>query len=63
MVPSNSLPRPLRDEELLDAVQLGLARDRARRQSEMALTALRERFESLKPQGTRDHDSGRPRSP
>jgi FixJ family two-component response regulator len=43
------LTKPLRDEELLDAVQLGLARDRARRQSEMALTALRERFESLSP--------------
>jgi FixJ family two-component response regulator len=43
------LTKPLRDEELLDAVRLGLARDRARRQSEKALTALRERFGSLSP--------------
>src|ERR1700752_146803 len=41
------LTKPPRDEELLDAVRLGLARDRARRQGEMALTTLRERFESL----------------
>jgi FixJ family two-component response regulator len=43
------LTKPLRDEELLDAVQLGLARDRARRESEKALAALRERFGSLSP--------------
>ena len=43
------LTKPLRDEELLDAVQLGLARDRARRESEKALTTLRERFGSLSP--------------
>ena len=43
------LTKPLRDDELLDAVQLGLARDRARRESEKALAALRERFGSLSP--------------
>src|ERR1700752_467737 len=43
------LTKPLRDDELLDAIQLGLARDRARRESEKALTALRERFGSLSP--------------
>ena len=43
------LTKPLRDEELLDAVKLGLARDRARRESEKALSALRERFGSLSP--------------
>jgi FixJ family two-component response regulator len=43
------LTKPLRDDELLDAVQLGLARDRARRASEKAMAALRERFESLSP--------------
>jgi FixJ family two-component response regulator len=43
------LTKPLRDEELLHAVQHGLARDRARRESEKALTALRERFGSLSP--------------
>src|ERR1700754_265893 len=43
------LTKPLRDEELLEAVQLGLARDRARLESEKALTALRARFGSLSP--------------
>jgi FixJ family two-component response regulator len=43
------LTKPFCDEELLDAVQLGLARDRARRESENALVALRERFGSLSP--------------
>jgi FixJ family two-component response regulator len=43
------LTKPLCDEELLDAVQLGLARDRARRESEKTLVALRERFGSLSP--------------
>jgi FixJ family two-component response regulator len=43
------LTKPLRDEELLDAVQLGLARDRARRESQKSLAALRARFESLSP--------------
>jgi FixJ family two-component response regulator len=43
------LTKPFCDEELLDAVQLGLARDRARRESEKALVALRERFGSLSP--------------
>jgi FixJ family two-component response regulator len=41
------LTKPFRDQELLDAVQAGLARDRARRESDMALRALRERFEKL----------------
>jgi FixJ family two-component response regulator len=43
------LTKPLRDEELLDAVRIGLARDRARRESEKDLTALRKRFGSLSP--------------
>ena len=41
------LTKPFRDQELLDAVQLGLSRDRARRENEEALVALRKRFESL----------------
>jgi FixJ family two-component response regulator len=41
------LTKPFRDQDLLDAIQLGLSRDRARRENEKALTALRERFESL----------------
>ena len=43
------LTKPFRDQELLDAIQLGLSRDRSRRENEMALTALRERFASLSP--------------
>jgi FixJ family two-component response regulator len=43
------LTKPFRDQDLLDAIQLGLARDRTRREHETALTALRERFGSLSP--------------
>jgi RNA polymerase sigma factor (sigma-70 family) len=43
------LTKPFRDQELLDAVESGLARDRARRESDRALLALRERFETLSP--------------
>jgi len=43
------LTKPFRDQELLDAIQLGLARDRARRENEEALVALKERFASLSP--------------
>jgi FixJ family two-component response regulator len=43
------LPKPFRDQELLDAIQLGLARDRTRKKSEAGLIALRERFASLSP--------------
>src|SRR5262245_16732397 len=41
------LTKPFRDQELIDAVGAGLARDRARRESERASAALRERFETL----------------
>ena len=41
------LTKPFRDQDLLDAVDAGLARDRARRESDRALVALRERFETL----------------
>ena len=41
------LTKPFRDQDLLDAVQAGLARDRARRESDKALLSLRERFQSL----------------
>ena len=43
------LTKPFRDQDLLDAVHTGLARDRARRESELALSALRTRFETLTP--------------
>lgn len=41
------LTKPFRDQELLDAVDAGLARDRARRESDRTLAALKERFETL----------------
>jgi len=41
------LTKPIRDQDLLDAIQLGLERDRARREGERALAALRARFETL----------------
>jgi FixJ family two-component response regulator len=41
------LTKPFRDQDLLDAVEAGLARDRARRESDGALAALRERFDTL----------------
>src|SRR6201993_1338613 len=43
------LTKPFRDQDLLDAIQLGLSRDHARRESEEALADLRERFASLSP--------------
>jgi FixJ family two-component response regulator len=43
------LTKPFRDQDLLDAIQLGLARDRARREHERALADLRQRFASLSP--------------
>src|SRR6201981_3146033 len=41
------LTKPFRDQDLIDAIQLGLARDRARRENEGAIARLRERFDSL----------------
>ena len=41
------LTKPFRDQELLDAIEASLARDRARRESDKALGALRERFDTL----------------
>lgn len=41
------LTKPFRDQDLLDAVNLGLARDRLRREQNEALSALRTRFEVL----------------
>jgi FixJ family two-component response regulator len=47
------LTKPFRDQDLLDAIQLGLSRDRVRRENEKALATLRQRFTSLSP---REHD-------
>ena len=43
------LTKPFRDQDLLDAIQLGLARDRARRENDEDLVSLRRRFASLSP--------------
>ena len=43
------LTKPFRDQELLDAIQLGLARDRAWLAEAKATAALRSRFETLTP--------------
>src|SRR5215467_11461579 len=43
------LTKPFRDQDLLDAIQLGFSRDRARRENETALADLKERFASLSP--------------
>ena len=42
-----SLTKPVREQNLLDAVRLALARDGSRRESEGTASALRARFESL----------------
>jgi FixJ family two-component response regulator len=43
------LPKPFRDQDMLDAVQLALQRDRTRRQAERANAQIRASFESLTP--------------
>jgi FixJ family two-component response regulator len=43
------LTKPFRDQDLLDAINLGLTRDRVRREQNEVLGALRARFEALTP--------------
>jgi FixJ family two-component response regulator len=43
------LTKPFRDQDLLDAIRLGLSRDHVRRENDKSLAALRERFGSLSP--------------
>src|SRR3979411_2735339 len=43
------LTKPFRDQDLLDAIQVGLERDRVRRQRQAEITVLREHLESLTP--------------
>ena len=43
------LTKPFRDQDLLDAIQLGLSRDRTRRENDKDLAVFRERFGSLSP--------------
>ena len=43
------LTKPLREQDLLDAVRIALERDRKRREDDAALSTLRARYESLSP--------------
>jgi FixJ family two-component response regulator len=43
------LTKPFRDQDLLDAIETALARDRDRRESDRALGSLRGRFDTLSP--------------
>ena len=43
------LTKPVRDQDLLDAIQLALAKDRARRADERSLTRVRADFDTLTP--------------
>ena len=43
------LTKPFRDQDLLDAIQLALERDRTRRWQDAELAVLQERFKSLSP--------------
>jgi len=43
------LTKPFRDQDLLDAVENGLARDRTRQESERAFAMLKARFDMLSP--------------
>ncbi len=43
------LTKPFRDQDMLDAVQLGLARDRGRRAEEDAISSVKSSFELLTP--------------
>jgi FixJ family two-component response regulator len=43
------LTKPFREQDLLDAINVGLTRDRVRRQNDEALSELRARFEVLTP--------------
>jgi FixJ family two-component response regulator len=43
------LTKPLNEQKLLDAIQVGIARDRTRRKEAKVVVELRERFDSLTP--------------
>ncbi len=43
------LTKPLREQDLLDAVRVALERDRQRREDERTVSALRARYDSLSP--------------
>jgi FixJ family two-component response regulator len=43
------LTKPVRDDDLLDAIQVGLERDRKRHEGEKSVSALRAKFDTLTP--------------
>ena len=43
------LTKPVRDHDLLDAIQVGLERDRKRHEGEKSVSALRAKFDTLTP--------------
>jgi FixJ family two-component response regulator len=43
------LPKPFRDQDLLDAIQFAITRDLMRREAEERVTMLRARYETLSP--------------
>jgi FixJ family two-component response regulator len=43
------LPKPFRDQDMLDAVRLGLERDRVRREGERTIADVRAKYASLTP--------------
>jgi FixJ family two-component response regulator len=43
------LTKPFRDQDLIDAIQLALQRDRQRREEESVVSALRSKFDTLSP--------------
>jgi FixJ family two-component response regulator len=47
------LTKPFRDQDLLDAIQLGLTQDRAWLENESVVSVLRARFETLTPASAR----------
>jgi FixJ family two-component response regulator len=53
------LTKPVREQELLDAVNAALERDRAKRKQAELVAALRERFDALTPR-ERDVDDRKP---
>ena len=45
------LPKPFREQDMLDAVRLGIEKDRVRRASEKGIADVLARFASLSPRG------------
>ena len=43
------LTKPFRDQDLIDAIQLALERDRKRREEESVISAVRSKYETLSP--------------